>query len=115
MSQFFNTIIIKMSNYTNYSNNYTPKFVSPPENLPWYKKDFMNYLDCSKCEDFLKNINKHFKETKIINFDIIHRQTRGEPPPSKEKFQEYQTVHEKRVCKHSRQDKKIISGAIKAD
>ena len=94
-----------MSNYTNYSNNYVLKFVPPPENLPWYEQDFMYHLDRSKCEDFFKNTNKHFKETKIVNFDIIYRQARGEPSPSKEKLQEYQTVHEKEVCKYSRQDK----------
>ena len=89
----------KMSNYTNYKNNYVPKFVPSPENLPWFEKDFMYWLDRHRCEDFFKNTNKHFKEAKIVNFDVIHRQARGEPPPSKEHLQEYQTVSEKEVSK----------------
>ena len=72
------------------------------------KKDFMYWLDCRKCEDFLKNTIKHFKETKIVNFDIIHRQARGEPPPSKEQLQEYQTVSEKEVSMYSKPDQKKL-------
>ena len=65
---------------------------------------------------FPKNTNKHFKETKTVNSDIIHRQARGEPPPSKEHLQEYQTVSEKEISQYSKPDqKKCVSSAIKAD
>ena len=29
-----------MSKYTNFTCNYIPKYVLPPETLPWYEKDF---------------------------------------------------------------------------
>ena len=30
----------KMPKYTNFTNNYIPKYVPRPETLPWYEKDF---------------------------------------------------------------------------
>ena len=38
----------------------------------------MTWHDQVKCEDFLRDTNKHFQEMKTVNFDIIHRQCREE-------------------------------------
>ena len=55
------------------SNSYVVKYV--PENLPWYESDgLMTWYDQDKCADFLKDTNKHFREAKIINSDIIYKQ-----------------------------------------
>ena len=56
----------------NKGNTYVPKFV--PDNLSWYERDgLMAWFDQQKYEDFPRNTDKHFKEAKIINFDIIIR------------------------------------------
>ena len=55
------------------TNSYIPKYV--PENLPQYERDgLMTWYDQGKCTDFLKDTDKHFREVKIINFNIIHRE-----------------------------------------
>lgn len=50
-----------------------------PKNLPWYERDgVLTWYDQCKCEVFLNDTAKHFRETKIVNFDIIHKQCRGD-------------------------------------
>ena len=71
----------KMLKYTNFTCNYIPECVSPPETLPWYEKDFSCRLYLSECERFLEDTNDHFQKTKVVNFDIIHRQALGEKVP----------------------------------
>ena len=98
-------------NTTNNMNTYVPKFV--PDNLPWYERDgLITWYDQQKCEDFLRDNDKHFKETKIIKFNIIYRETCGEVvPPNFFKF--YQTVNEKTISQYpsSKQDN-ICSSAL---
>ena len=76
-------------------NSYVPMYV--PKNLPWYEcDDLMTWYGQSKCTDFQRDTGKRFREAKIINFDIIHRQCRGEMvPPDLLKY--YQTINENTV------------------
>ena len=75
--------------------NDIPEYV--PKDLPWYKRDcLMTYIDQVKCRDFLRDLEDHFKNTKIINFDVIHCQMRGEKAPE-DLFKKYQTVQENRT------------------
>ena len=61
-------------------NTYIPKYVS--SNLKCYEHDdLLTWYDQRKCEDFLRNTDSHFKQAKIINFDIIRRECRGEEVP----------------------------------
>ena len=55
----------------NFSGNYIPKYTSPEE------RDFLSYLDDIKYENFIKDPDQSIRQTKIINFDIIHHQCRG--------------------------------------
>lgn len=52
-------------------NKYIPEYI--PDDLPRYERDgLMTYLDQEKCGYFLRDPEGHFKNTKIIDFDIIH-------------------------------------------
>ena len=77
---------------------YVPKFVL--DNLPWYERDgLMTWYGQWKCEDFLRDTDKHFKEAKTINFDIIYRKIRDEVvPPDLLNF--YETVNEKTISQY---------------
>ena len=45
-------------------NNYIPEYV--PDDLPWYERDgLMTHLDQIKCDKFLEDPEKHFKEKKL--------------------------------------------------
>ena len=64
----------------NLANNYIPPFV--PQNLKWYERDgLMTWYDQTKCKEFLQNLDNHFENTKIINFDIISKKARGKEIP----------------------------------
>ena len=83
----------------NLMNSYVPKFV--PKDFPWYERDgLMTWYDQMKYQDFLRDTNKYFQEVKIVNFDIIHRQCRGEEVP-KHLLKQYQTVDDKSVSEYS--------------
>ena len=59
----------------------------------------MTWYDQWKCEDFLRDTDKHFEEAKIINFDIICRKIRDEVvPPDLLNF--YETVNEKTISQY---------------
>ena len=41
----------------------------------------MTWYDQTKCKEFLQNLDNHFENTKIINFDIISKKARGKEIP----------------------------------
>ena len=95
-----------MSKYINFTADYLPGYVPPPEILLWYEKDSMYWWEYEKCQDMPRETNKHFKTTKVMNFDIIYRQTRGE------KFQ--RTFSKKRNFRISKtRTKKIVRVLLK--
>ena len=96
----------------NLMNAYIPKFV--PKDLPLYERNgLMTWYDQGQCKDFLRDTDKHFREGKIINFDIIWRECRGEEVP-KDLLQEYQTVRDKSVSEYPASDQeKILSSLLK--
>lgn len=78
------------------SNNYVAIYV--PKDLPWYERDgFLTWYDQCKCKDFLNDTDKHFWETTIGNFDIIHKQWSGEKMP-KSVLKNYQTLDNDRIA-----------------
>ena len=75
----------------------------------------MTWYDERKCDDFLRDTDKHFKEGKIINLDVIYREIRGKVvPPDLLKF--YQTVNEKTISQYLSSEKdNIRSSAFRTD
>ena len=53
-----------------FDNHFIPKYI--PNDLAWYEKDGLDtwYLQ-NECNDFLRDTDEHFKEMKIVNFDLI--------------------------------------------
>ena len=48
----------------------------------WYERDrLLTWYDQVKCQEFLRNLNKHFETAKIIKFDIIRRKAAGQKVP----------------------------------
>ena len=95
-------------------NNYVPEYMS--FNLPWYERDgLMTWFDQRKCEEFLRDSEKHFKDTKIVNFDFIYREIRGEKVP-KDLLKKYQTVTEERTKKYPKEKQnEFLSHAFRAE
>ena len=91
-----------------------PEYV--PQDLPWYDRDgLMTWYDQAKCQEFLKIPDGHFKTTKVINLDIIRRETGGEKVPE-EHLKKYQTIENERVPKYPKSEQnKFFSSAFRTD
>ena len=73
---------------------FIPKYV--PNNLKWYERDGLDmwYLQ-NTCNDFLMDTDEHFKETNIVNFNIIkNKKLEGE------KCKQYQTIDHDEIMKY---------------
>ena len=87
-------------------NNYVPKYTPPEE------RDFLGCLDDLKYKKYMKDPDTHFKNIKIINFDIIRNQILGEP--MRKPIETYQTVHDADLVKYTPDPKeKFVSSAMR--
>ena len=85
-----------------FANNYVPEYI--PEVLLWYEHDgLMTYVDQLKYNEFISEPDATIKNTKIINFEMIHAQCRGMSRTHSDEF--YQTVKEKNIAKMPQKDK----------
>ena len=93
--------------------SYVPPFTQ--QDLPWYERDGLMMYDRGKCQDFFRDTKRHFNETKIVNFDIIHKKCGGEVVPD-ELLKYYQTVNQTRVSEYPSDDQeRILSSAFRTD
>lgn len=59
-------------------NSYIPIYAS--SNLKWYERDgLLTYINQLKYNELIENSDKHFRIAKVINFEIIHKECRGQP------------------------------------
>ena len=72
-------------------------------------------LDRQKHQRIINNPNYHFKNSYVINFDIIHHECRGDKLEHSRKY--YETIHKESVDKQIEENKKtnFISKAIECE
>ena len=71
--------------FNEFDNVFVSLYVS--NNLKWYEHDGLDTWHAQKCRDFLENTDEHFKQRKIVNFDIINNNKLDEKT-----LRQYQTV-----------------------
>ena len=93
-------------------NNYIPEYIS--DNLPWFERNgLMTYIDKLKYDNFVKDLDSHFRKMQIINFDIIHKQARGIEISDNE-LRKYKTIDNSRLGNYpSRKKSQILSLAFR--
>ena len=70
-------------------NSFIPPYVK--ENLKWYERDgLLSYIDQLKWNEFKNDRDTYVNETKLVNFDIIHNEHRGDK--LKKTIKEYNTI-----------------------
>ena len=57
-----------------------------------------------------KDPTKYFDQKKMINFDIIHHECRGDPLQGS--YKNYQTVHNDDIKKYPENEKKDVLGGL---
>ena len=85
-------------------NTFVPKFI--PDNLKWYERDGLEtwYLR-NKCSEFLEDTDSHFKNRKIVNFDIINN---GEKM-AKQTLMQYRTIEHDEIKKYPEKEQIMSS------
>ena len=79
----------------NVAMKYVPGFVS--SDVKWYERDgLLTWYDQMKYERFLQDVNNHFANIKIVNFEIINKWIKGEEV-SEWTLRNYQTVQKAEV------------------
>ena len=84
-----------------------------PIDLRWYERDgLLTWYDQIKCKRFLEDPDRHFNNTKIVNFNIVNKCVRGEEV-FEQTLTNYQTVLKKEVFEYPIKDReKIMSAAL---
>ena len=73
-----------------FDNEFIPSYI--PMNLNSSERDGLEtWYRQNKCQEFLENTNKHFKQRKIVNFHMINKKS------DKKIIQQYQTVNNKKI------------------
>ena len=86
-------------------NQYIPRYILPEE------RDFCSYFDQLKYEEMMRNPDKYFRNVKVVNFDIIHHQCRGDLLGKS--FNEYFAMKTtKDFTKYPKVDKKMLEMAL---
>ena len=94
------------------TNCYIPK--KTKKKYEWYEHNLMTYIDNLKYDNFLNNMDSHFSNSKITNFDIIHHQCPGD---GLENLQQcYETIFDKDFLNYDNHVcSQAVSSAIKAE
>ena len=88
-------------------NNYIPYYPAHEDNLH-------EILLRHEYERINKDKKNYFRKAKIINFDIIYHETRGDP--LKNSIKEYETIHQSDLDLAKEEDKEdFISESIRAN
>ena len=95
-----------MAKRTIYVNSYIPSY-------PINKDILHDTLLRDKYEKINKNKKEYFCEVKIVNFDIIHNECRGDPLQNSVKY--YETIYKENLQRAKEEDREeFISEAIKS-
>ena len=86
-----------------YKSKYLPRYVPPEE------RDFFSYLDQLKYEETVNNTDNYFRNVKVINFDLMHHECRGDPLEKDTK--EHFAIQNKDFTKYPKTDKKAVIGS----
>ena len=81
-------------------------------NLPWYERDFIRYIDHLKYQRMLEGPTSYFYRKKVVNFDMINHECRGEPLEGS--YKDYKTVKNSDFENFPKNEKKkVLSGIFR--
>ena len=91
--------------FNEFDNVFVSLYVS--NNLKWYEHDGLDTWHAQKCRDFLENTDEHFKQRKIVYFDIINNNKLDEKT-----LRQYQTVDCKTIKTYPLQHQNNIMSSV---
>ena len=70
----------------------------------------MEYFDYCEYSETAKDPTKFFEQKRVVNFDIIHHECRGDL--LKDSYKNYQTAHNDDIKKYPENEKKEVLGGL---
>ena len=75
--------------------------------MPWYERDGLDtWYKQNKCSDFLRDADKHFKNMKMVNFDILKNQV------SEDKLKQYLIIDHHEIMRYPPKLREEICSSI---
>lgn len=99
-----------MNNKEFLGNKYVSEYAGNFFSKPWYERDLMGYFDYFDYQDMSKQPIKYFEKKRVINFDIIHHESRGNKLEGS--YEGYQTVKKKDLENYPTPEKKRTVSAL---
>ena len=84
-----------MSKGTIVGNSYVPPYAGDYNKLQWYEKDLMTYFDYINYNEMADILTKYFRDKRVVNFDIIYHECRGDKLDKS--YKHYKTINQKEL------------------
>ena len=88
---------------------YIPEYQKNYFDLPWYKRDLVTYYKWLDYKDMADNPYHYMNNVKVVNFDIIYHECRGDP--LQKLYKEHKTIDKNDLKKYPENDKKDVLSA----
>ena len=98
-------------------NSYVPSYARDYDKLPWYKRDLIAYFNRLDYKEMADNHTKYFRCKRVVNFDIIHFECRGDQ--LKYLYKHYKTVKQEELKnennwkKNKKEKNEALSGVFR--
>ena len=89
---------------------YVPKYQEDYNKLPCFERDLINYFNDLKYKEMIEDPNDYFKNKKVINFDIILHESRGDSLQNASKS--YKTIEKNDFNNYPKNDEKKVLDAV---
>ena len=93
-----------------FESKYVPKNQQDYFKLPWYERDLINYFDHLKFKDVSDNPDNYFKNVQVVDFEIIHRECRGNKLQNT--YKNCKTNESKHLDNYPKKEAKSILSAV---
>lgn len=102
-----------MSKGTIVGNSYVPPYAGDYNKLQWYEKDLMTYFDYINYNEMADILTKYFRDKRVVNFDIIYHECRGDKLDKS--YKHYKTINQKELKKYPENEKnKVLSEGFRS-
>ena len=90
-----------------YDNKFIPNYI--PDNLKWFERNGLEtWYRKNKCNEFLEDTDSHFRNRRIVNFDVITNDKKLDH----ETIKQYRTVDHEEIKKYPQKYQSQIFSSI---
>lgn len=91
------------------ANNYVPTYHEDYSKRPWYESDMMSFIDHIKYRSMRDNPDSYFNNVKVVNFDIINHECRGDKLIGP--YKDFKTIKSEHLTNYPKNDAEVVLSA----